>query len=63
MRGIFQGLYLASRSLSRTCFVTVKAQKPIQGFPYCHYLVEVSKHGRSKNVLIFLLKYSAVKSP
>lgn len=44
MRGIFQGLYLASRRLSETCFVTVKAQKPIQGFPHSHYLVELSKN-------------------
>lgn len=63
MRGIFQGLYLASRSLSQTCFVTVKAQKPIQGFSNSHYLAEVSKHRRSKKVIIFLLRYYIVKGP
>ena len=55
MRGIFQGLYLASRSLSRTCFVTVRARGGlIQGFPLSHYLVEESKHWRSENVIVFL---------
>lgn len=55
MRGIFQGLYLASRSLSRTCFVTVRARGGlIQGFPLSHYLVEESKHWRSENLIVFL---------
>lgn len=57
MRGIFQGLYLAPRSLSRTRFLTVNAQKPNQGSPHPHYLVEVSNYWGSKHIIIFLLRY------
>lgn len=64
MRGIFQGLYLASRSLAPACFVTVKSiEAPFRDFPILIIWLRYQNTGGQKIQSIFLWRRCTIKSP